>query len=109
MSPVPKSSLSPERKHLLELMQRINFGRIEGLLLLDGEPVFDDPKPPRTVLELKFGAENGPRPEGASGDFALKRQVTELFEQFDQLKNAHIQVLTVKHGLPFGMHVESAI
>jgi len=40
---------------------------------------------PRVVREIKFQAENGPRPEAVKPDFALKRQVVELFEYFDSL------------------------
>ena len=102
-----KSSLPPGRKRLVELMQEVNFGRIERLVVKDGDPVVDDAASPRVVLEVKFGGENGPRPEVANGDFALKQQVIELFEYFDRVRNASIEVLTVKHGLPFGMHVET--
>lgn len=101
-----KSSLSPHRRRLVELMQRVNFGRIEGLRVHRGEPVFDEHVPPRVILEVKFGADNGPRPESATGDFALKQQVVDLFAHLDRLRDARIEVLTVKHGLPFGMHIE---
>ena len=42
-----KEALSPARKRLIELMQEINYGRIEELQIRDGEPVFN---PPPTVL-----------------------------------------------------------
>lgn len=84
-------------------MQRINFGRIEGLKFAAGEPVLD----PRPVLvrEHKFGGENGPRAELATNDFLLKQQVVELFAFFDQLRDGEIEVLEIKHGLPFRMIV----
>lgn len=106
MNVTAKSSLSPGRRRLVELMQRVNFGRIEGLLIRRGEPVFDDDAPPRVVHEVKFGADNGARPEAAVTDFSLKQQVTDLFAQLDRFYDVRIEVLTVKHGLPFGMHVE---
>jgi hypothetical protein len=109
MNATSKSSLSPDRRRLIELMQRVNFGRIEGLAVRHGEPVIDDANPPRVVLELKFGADNGPRPEARIADFSLKAQVLELFAHLDRLRNAHIESLTVKHGLPFGMHVETSL
>jgi len=43
---VIKAALSPARRRLVELMQEINYGRIERLEVRDGEPVFD---PPRTT------------------------------------------------------------
>lgn len=98
-----KSNLGTSRQLLLQEMQRINFGRIEGLKFAAGEPVLD----PRPVLvrEHKFGGENGPRAELATNDFLLKQQVVELFAFFDQLRDGEIEVLEIKHGLPFRMIV----
>ena len=103
---ISKDDLAPERSHLIELMQRINFGRIERLVINDGQPVLDPS--PRMVREIKFGSENGPRPEATTADFSLKAQVVELFRNFDELRNGVIEVLDIKYGLPFRMAVEDA-
>jgi hypothetical protein len=94
-----KQDLSACRADLLELMQSVNFGRIEHLPISNGEPIVD----PRPVIvrELKFGGDNGPRPELGIGDFLLKQQAVELFAFFDELWDGVIDVLEVKHGLPF--------
>jgi hypothetical protein len=84
-------------------MQSINFGRIEDLIILGGDPVLDPL--PRMVQEIKLGGENGPRPELSTGDFHLKSQVIELFQHLDQLGDDTIEVIEVKHGLPFRMIV----
>ena len=97
-------ALPPDGVRLVELMQRLNFGRVEGLAVADGEPVFAPP--PRVVREVKFGAENGPRPEMAKADFALKAQVRELFAQMEAMGTGVIRTIEVKHGLPFRMTVE---
>jgi hypothetical protein len=99
-----KSSLSKTKARLIELMQRINFGSIEKLVIEKGELVFDPP--PRIVREVKFGAENGPRPEAAKQDFALKAQVRDLFAQIEEIGDGVIHSLEVKHGLPFKMVIE---
>ena len=99
-----KSSLSHARVRLIELMQRINYGRIEGLSVRRGEPVLDPP--PRIVREIKFGGENGPRPETAKEDFFLKAQVRELFAQMEAMGSGVIRTIEIKHGLPFRMTVE---
>ena len=85
-------------------MQEINFGRIERLGIKDGEPVFDPP--PKIVREVKFGGDNGPRPEKTNPDFAIKSQVTDLFRQFDGISSGQIDLIEIKHGLPFRMLVE---
>lgn len=102
-----KATLSDARRRLIELMQNINFGRIAGLTVLDGNPVFDPP--PRVVREIKFGGENGPRPELESGNFLLKAQIVEFFHHLDEVGNGIIEMLEVKHGLPFRMLVPEVI
>jgi hypothetical protein len=93
-----KRTLSPARQQLVELLQRLNFGRIEGLKVRGGEPVLDPM--PRVVREHKFCADNGPRPE-AKRDCTLKNQVGDLMQLLDDIGDGTIAVLTVKHGLPF--------
>jgi hypothetical protein len=95
------ASLPPARRRLLALLQQVNFGRLESLIVVNGQPVFDPP--PRLVHEIKFGGENGPRQKLATADFVLKSQVVELMTFFDQLQNGTIDTLEVKHGLPFRM------
>jgi hypothetical protein len=98
-----KASLSPARRRLLELLQQVNFGRVEGLTLEGGEPLFDPP--PRVVREIKIGGENGPRAELDGADFQLKAQVIELFQHLDQVGSGTIDVVEVKYGLPFRLIV----
>jgi hypothetical protein len=98
-----KASLSPARRRLLEVFQQINFGRLETLAVRNGEPSFDPH--PVIVREHKFGGENGPRSELDAANFLLKQQVVELFEHFDKLGDGVIDVLEIKHGLPFRLIV----
>jgi hypothetical protein len=100
---IAKSDLTHSRRRLVELMQSINFGRIEGLPIRGGEPVLD--ASPRVVREIKIGGENGPRSERAADNFLLKVQVIELLEHLTSLRNGTIEVLEIKHGLPFRLLV----
>jgi len=99
-----KVDLPPAGARLVELMQGINYGHIDGLAVRCGGPVLDPP--PHVVREVKFGGENGPRPEAAKEDFALKAQVRDLFAQLEALGDGVIRCLEVKHGLPFKMTIE---
>ena len=100
---VTKAALTPARKRLVELMQEINYGRIEKLHVRDGEPIFD---PPPTVLRLfLFGKDNGPNESRGNDGFALKRKVAELFEVFDRERSLSIQELRIDNGLPIRMTV----
>ena len=101
-----KSSLSNSYRQLVELMHRLNFGRIEDLLVRGGEPIFDPAT--KVVQKLKIGGENGPRPELSSEDFLLKRQTQELLEAIADLGEGTVLAIEVKHGLPFSMEIEMA-
>ena len=104
MKPPRKSTLTPAQAELVELMQQLDFGNIEGLIVQDGQPVL---KPrPRIVRDVKFGAGNGCRSEAGLTDFALKSSVQELMDTFSSIGNATVRRLEVKHGLPFRMQVE---
>ncbi|MBP3954764.1 hypothetical protein J8F10_05635 [Gemmata sp. G18] len=98
-----KSALSTPRQRLIELLQRLNFGRVENLHVRAGEPVFDPP--PATVREHKFAGENGPRPEAGRPDVVLKAQHLDLMALLDAIGNGTVTVLAVKHGLPFSAEV----
>jgi len=99
-----KSSLTPSQQKLLAEMQRVNFGRIFDLEVRDGQPVMDPP--PRVVREIKFGGDNGPRPEAVKADFTLKAQVRDLFVQLEALGDGVIPCIEIQRGLPFRMTVE---
>jgi len=101
-----KSSFPEPHRRLVELMQQINFGRIENLVMRGGQPVMDPP--PRVVREVKFGGENGARAEAPISDYALKKQVVELLQYIDARRDGVIEVLDIKNGLPFRMTVEGA-
>lgn len=94
-----KSHLTPARRRLVELLQRLNWGRLEGLRLVQGQPVFDPA--PVVVRERKLGADDGPRPEAAHRDFFLKEEIVHLFEAFDEIGDGVVAVIVVKGGLPF--------
>lgn len=99
MTPLTKSSLSPARRRLVELLQEINFGRLLNLEVRAGEPVLDPP--PETVREYKFAGENGARPEAARPDVALKAQHLDLMRLLDEIRDGSVAELSCKHGLPF--------
>ncbi len=98
-TPLTKSALSHARQQLIELLQETNFGRIERLEVRGGEPVLD-PRP-AVVIEYKFAAENGCRPETGVRDFTLRQQHLDLLRLLDTIGDGVIGVLSCKHGLPF--------
>lgn len=109
MSEVYKIGFSKPRQRLIELLQRINYGLIEGLQVENGDPVFNPP--PRVVRDLKLGgnADNSPRPELGRGNFKLKACVIELFDLLDELGDGLIPLIEVKGGLPFRVQVQEHV
>jgi len=103
-----KQDLSPSRRRFLESIQYLNNGRIEGLKVRDGEPIIHPP--PRMVrkLKLKRGANNGPRAKTCSADSALKKQVRELFDQFDRVGTGVFLWIEVQDGLPLTAELEDS-
>jgi len=100
-NPVPtKKSLSPAWQALVALCHRLNFGRILDLTVRGGEPILDPP--PLAMKGVKFGGDNGPRPEAALPDFPLKAQHLDLIHHARSVGDGVICEITVKHGLPFG-------
>lgn len=95
--------LSPSRRRLVEVMRQVRFGRIEGFAVSSGEPQFDPP--PRIIRDLKFGSNESTPQDSAVADFHLKAEVIELFDELSKLGNGVIDVLEIRHGLPFRMSV----
>jgi hypothetical protein len=101
---IRKSELSEGRRRLVETMQRVHFGQIRNLHIRAGEPQWNDLV--RVARDIKLGSRENARPELTSADFLLRDQVVELFEQLDNLKDATLEVIEVRHGLPFRLFVD---
>ena len=101
------TTITPAKRRLLQVMQEVYFGRIDGLVVRDGEPIFDPA--PKVVREIKFGGDNGPKPIIINRALFDKPQIAELFEHLAQISEGVIQSLEVQRGLPFRMRIEESI
>jgi hypothetical protein len=101
---VRKSELTPGRRWLVEKMQKIGFGRIKQLVIVNGQPL--KRPPPRVYRDHRFSGGNSRRPETQIPDFILKDQVIRLFEKFDRIGDGVVSSLEVRDGLPYGMTLE---
>lgn len=99
-----KSDLSGAQQRLVRLLQTLNFGRIEGLRVQNGEPCFEPQ--PRIIEKRKIGGEHGPRPEASLPDFQLKQSMVEMLETIAEIQNGEVQAIEVKFGLPFALEFE---
>ena len=98
-----KHVLAPQEQRLLEVMQAVNFGRIDNIEIKGGRPVVNaDWKMIRTI---RIGRENGPRPELEKKDFVLKAKQVEIFEHIRSLRDGAKIMVCVQHGLPEWIYV----
>jgi hypothetical protein len=93
-----KNDLSSGQRELLALLQQIRYGRVERLLVRDGEPLLAGARWRRTV---KVGGDNAPHPCTDAADFALRHEVAEFFRLLQQLGGAELTDVEVRNGLPF--------
>jgi hypothetical protein len=90
---------------LVELMHTHQFGRIENMRVLDGQPILDDHV--RVVQVARLGGENSTK-EVASA-YELKRSVRDLFNRLAHLENGTITRLEFRHGLPFLLETTATV
>lgn len=100
---VALATLPPAEERLVKLMQEVNHGRIKGLVVRNGNLIFE-PRP-RVLRDFKPGGENGPRPETRLQDFLLKREVVDLLDFLSCLADAIVDI-EVKGGLPLKATIE---
>ena len=106
-SPRRATALTPARRHLVDLMRGIRYGRIENLRIEAGQPLI---RPGQAVVqEIKFGSDDSSRPSSDLNDYLLKRQVVELFEFMDSAGDGLVHTLEIKGGLPFKVEAEKRI
>ena len=101
------AQLSPARQALVRLLQTVNYGEIQGVGVRDGNPIFDPA--PAVVINAKLYRDDGPRPELALADFALRDDVRRLMARLDDLKNGTIQCIEVRAGIPREVVLESRL
>jgi hypothetical protein len=101
--PARKSALSLSRQRLIELMQRLGFGLIQNLHIQGGEPIFDGNT--KVSRDIRIGDRSAHR-ELEGQDFLLRREVVALFALFTENQDGVIELLEIKHGLPFRIVAE---
>jgi len=100
-----KSDLTPRQRALVETMQRVRFGRIEHLIVRDGDPVIERGAT-RVVRSIRFEGENGPHPALDREDTVLKAKVMNLLQRLEELGEGTVAVLHFGDGLPGSMEVD---
>jgi hypothetical protein len=98
--------LSTQQRSLLEMMRMHQFGRVENMRVLAGQPILDHNV--RLVRVARLGSENATN-EVASEEYELKRPVRDLFDRLARLENGTVVRLEFRHGLPFLVEIKAHI
>lgn len=102
-----KSVLSESEQQFVELLQDLDFGRVEELFIRDGKPVLQPP--PRAVATLKMQPDRRSRDEARPRDFSLKQSVVLLLLLIRQIGDGKILRIEVRHGLPVTVDVDGPV
>jgi hypothetical protein len=92
------SELSQPRRSLVRLCQGVNYGCVHDLEIKDCDPVFDPH--PVVIVDVKLDAEASQRPEIELADFTLCHEMCRLMELFDELRDATVDRIEVRAGVP---------
>jgi len=100
---VTKSSLNPDQRRLVEIIEGLRFGAIENLLIRRGSPCYEPE--PRIVQAVKLDAESEPAPDRSGASLTLGKGFQRLFDQLSRLGDGTVD-LEVRHGLPLRLVLE---
>jgi hypothetical protein len=101
------SQLSSPRQKLVRMCQTVNYGQIQGVVVRDGEPIYEPP--PVVVIDAKLYRDDGPRRELVLSDFVLRNDFCRLMARLDAAKNGMIQCIDVRAGLPRRLILEARL
>jgi hypothetical protein len=93
-----KTSLNPDQRRLVEIIEALGFGVIERLSIRDGLPCFE----PEPCIAQAINLDSTPeqQPSCRHADLTLKIEFERLFNQFDELQEGIVDI-EVRHGVPF--------
>ena len=101
------AELSPPRQKLVRMCQTLNFGQIMGIIIQNGEPLFDPA--PVVLAETLLDRADERRPEINLADFVLPAEALRLMIRLDEVSNGTIERLEVRSGVPRRLIFESRL
>jgi hypothetical protein len=98
-----KSSLNPDQRRTVEIIEALDFGVIERLLIRGGLPCYE--KEPRIVQKIKLAPEPERQLDRRNADLSLNKAFENLFDQLGRLRDGFVDV-EVQHSRPFRLVLE---
>jgi len=100
---VTKSSLNPDQRLLVEIIEALDFGVIERLLIRGGLPCYE--QEPRIVQTIKLAPKAERQQDRHDADLTLNKAFENLFDQLGRLRDGFVEV-EVQHSRPFRLVLE---
>ncbi len=100
-------SITEAQKRLLQLMQEVHYGKIEDLVISNGEPVMG--LTVRVLRDVKLSGECSKKPIIQDRDYLDKPQIVEMLRQFRRLGDGVVQLVEIHDGLPFRIHIAEMV
>ncbi|MGA7414146.1 MAG: hypothetical protein WBW33_26980 [Bryobacteraceae bacterium] len=97
-----KASLNPDQLRMVEIIEALGFGAIEGLLIRDGLPCYELEHCVVQAIKLDSARELQPDPQKA--DLTLKIEFERLFSQLSLLREGLVDI-DVRHRVPLRLVV----
>jgi hypothetical protein len=98
-----KSSLNPDQRRTVEIIEALGFGVIERLSIRVGLPCYEPG--PRILQTIKLASQSALQHDRRNADLNLNMAFENLFEQLSQLRDGIVDV-EIQHGLPFRLVLE---
>jgi hypothetical protein len=99
------SELTSPEQDLIRLLQKISFGRIENIEVVDGQPCFG----PTVRVVRSVAVSSKPGAIARPDDFVLKRQVQDLIAEIRNSGTATIYRIDVRFGLPVRLELATEL
>lgn len=90
--------VSAERQTFVRECQRIDHGKIIGLVVRDAEPIFVEST--EVLIDFKLDADESLRPEQRLLDYVLPAELVRLFCKLDAIREGLIEHVEVRTGIP---------
>jgi hypothetical protein len=90
--------LSKPRQVLIRLCQRVNYGSILNVRVVDGDVSLN--ALPEVTVDVRLDGDVAERPELDLRDFDLPAESSRLLAQIDALKNGVIEKIVIHAGIP---------
>ena len=97
-----KSSLNPDQRRTVEIIEALGFGAIEHLSVRGGMPCYEPE--PRIVQAIKLDSESE-RPDRCCADLTLKKEFEILFRHLAELGDGTVDI-EVRHSQPVRLVLE---